>query len=61
MKKQKEEFESATDALQERVTKLEYAHDELEQYGRCLSVRVEDIPVATDKTAETFLKKSRTF
>ena len=36
-------------------------HDDLEQYGRCLSVRVEDIPVATDKTAETFLKKSRTF
>ena len=34
MKKQKEEFKSAIDTLQERVTNLEHAHDDLEQYGR---------------------------
>ena len=57
MKKQKEEFKSAMDALQERVTNLEHAHDDLEQYGRRLSVRMEDISVATDKTADNVLEK----
>ena len=57
MKKQKEEFKSAIDALQERVTNLEHAHDGLEQYGRRLSVRVENIPIATDETADNVLEK----
>ena len=57
MKKQKEEFKSAIDALQERVTNLEHTHDDLEQYGRRLSVHVEDIPVATDETADNVLEK----
>ena len=57
MKKQKEEFKSAIDALQERVTNLEHAHDGLEQYGRRLSVLVENIPIATDETADNVLEK----
>ena len=57
MKKQKEEFESAIDPLQKRVTNLEHAHDHLEQYGCRLSVRVEDIPIATDETADNILEK----
>ena len=38
MKKQKEEFKSAIDALQERVTNLEHAHDDLEQHNYFFSV-----------------------
>ena len=58
MKKQKKiEFKSAIDALQERVTNLEHAHNDLKQYGRRLSVRVEDIPIATDETADNVLEK----
>ena len=38
MKKQKEEFKSAIDALQERVTNLEHAYDDLEQYNYFFSV-----------------------
>ena len=58
MKKQKKiEFKSAIDALQERVTNLEHAHDDLEQYGRRLRVRVEDIPIATNETADKILEK----
>ena len=60
MKKQKEEFKSAIDALQERGTNLEHAHDDLEQYGRRLSVCVEDIPIVTTKQ-QTFSKKSIAF
>ena len=33
IKKQKEDFKSAIEAFQERVTNLEHAHDNLEQYG----------------------------
>ena len=57
MKKYKEEFNSATDKTQEHVTYLEYAHDDLVQYGRCLCVRVEDITVATDEAADKVLEK----
>ena len=57
MKKHKEEFKSAIDKLQEHVTYLEHAHDDLEQYGRRLCVRVEDIPAASDETAEKVLEK----
>ena len=57
MKKQKEEFKYAIDALQERVTNLGRVHNDLEQYGHCLSVRVEDILVTTNKTADNVLKK----
>ena len=45
MKKQKENFDSALHELQKHFIKLEYDHDDLEQYGRCLCVHLEDIPV----------------
>ena len=45
MKKQKENFDSALHELQKHVIKLGFDHDDLEQYGRCLCVRLEDIPV----------------
>ena len=61
MKKQKEEFKSAIDALQEHVTNLEHAHDDLEKYGRRLSVRVEDTPIATDETVECYRKSREHF
>ena len=57
IKKQKEEFKSAIDKLQDRVTKLEHAHNDLEQCGCRLCIRVEDIPVATDVAAEKVLEK----
>ena len=57
MKKYKEEFNSAIDETQEHVTYLEYAHDDLVKYGRHLCVRVEDITVATDETADKVLEK----
>ena len=40
MKKQKENFESALHELPKRVIKVEHDHDDLEQYGRCLCVRL---------------------
>ena len=57
IKKQKEESKSAIDELRESVTKLEHAHDDLEQYGRRLCVGVEDILVANDETAVKVLRK----
>ena len=65
MKKQKENFDSALHELQKRAIKLEHDHDDLEQYSRCLCVRLENIPVEKDETAanvfiklENILKKT---
>ena len=58
MKKQKENFESALHELQKRVTKVEHDHDDLEQYGRRLCVRLEDIPVEKDETADKVFSKA---
>ena len=52
MKKQKENYDSPLHELQKRVIKLEHDHDDLEQYGHHLCVRLEDIPVEKDETAE---------
>ena len=57
MKKQKENYNSALHELQKRVIKLEHDHD-LEQYGRCLCVRLEDIPVKKDEAADTVFSKA---
>ena len=57
MKKQKKEFKSAVDKLQKRVSKLEHAHGDLEQYGCRLCVPVKDIPVATNKTVGKVIEK----
>ena len=51
MKKQKENFGSALHKLQKRVIKLE-------QYGRCLCARLEDIPVEKDKIADKVFSKA---
>ena len=47
----------AIGALQECVTNLEHAHDDLEQYSCHLCVLVEDIFVGTDETADNVLEK----
>ena len=57
MKKQKEEIKSAIGKPQECVNNLKQAHDDLEQYGCHLCVYMENIPVATDGTADKVLKK----
>ena len=49
MKKQKEK----------RVIKVEHDHDDLEQYGRRLCVRLEDIPVEKDETADKVFSKAK--
>ena len=50
MKKQKEE-------LQVRVTKLEHAHNDLEQHVCHVCSRVKDRHAANDKTADKVLEK----
>ena len=58
MKKQTENFESVLHELQKRVTKVEHDHDDLVQYGRRLCVRLEDIPVEKDETADKVFSKA---
>ena len=58
LKKQKEEFDSAFTQLEKRITKLENYNDDLEQYGRCVCLRIEDVPVASEETAEEVFKKT---
>ena len=58
MKKQKENFESALHKLQKRVIKLEHGHENLEQYARCLWVRLEDTPVEKDEIADQVFSKT---
>ena len=52
LKKQKEEFDSAFTQLEKRITKLENDNYDLEQYGRRVCLRIEDVPVANEETAE---------
>ena len=52
LKKQKEEFDSALTQLEKRITKLENDNYDLEQYGRRVCLRIEDVPVANEETAE---------
>ena len=58
MKKQKGNFYSVLHELQKHVIKLEYDYDDLEQYGRRLCVRSEDIPVENDETADKVFSKA---
>ena len=57
IKNQKENFESALGKLQKSFIKLEHDHDNFEQYGHRLFVRLEDIPVEKDETADKGLSK----
>ena len=58
LKKQKEEFHSAFTQLEKCITKLENDNDDLEQYGRCVCLRIKDVPVANEETAEEVFKKT---
>ena len=58
MKKQKENFDSALHKLQKRVIKLEHDHDDLEQHGRRLCVRLEDIHIEKNETADNVFSKA---
>ena len=58
LKKQKEEFDSTFTQLEKRITKLENDNDDLEQYGKRVCLRIEDVPVANEETAEEVFKKT---
>ena len=58
MKKQKENFKSALHELQKRVIKVKHDHDDLEEYGHRLCVRLEDIPVEKGETADKVFSKA---
>ena len=58
LKKQKEEFDAASTQLEKHITKLENDNDDLEQYGRHVCLRIEDIPVANEETVEEVFMKT---
>ena len=58
LRKQKEEFDPAFTQLEKCITKLENEKDNLEQYGRRVCLRIEDVPVAHEETAEEVFKKT---
>ena len=58
LKKQKEEFDSAFTQLEKRIRKLENDNDDLEQYGTRVCLRIEDVPVENEETAEEVFKKT---
>ena len=58
MKTQKENFDSSLHEVQKRVVKLEHGHDDLEQYGCRLCLRLEDISVEKDETADKVFSKA---
>ena len=57
VKKQKEEFDETVIKLQERITTLEQEQDDLEQYGRQVCVRIDDVPVESEETVESVFEK----
>ena len=52
-KKRKEKFDVTVLKLQERITTLEPEKDDLEQYGRRVCVRIDDVPVESEETADS--------
>ena len=57
VKKQKEEFDVTFLKLQEQITTLELEKDDLEQYGRRVYVRIDDVPVEFEETADSVYEK----
>ena len=51
-------MDPALHELQKCVIKLEHDYDDLEQYGRRLCVRLEDIPVGKDETTDKVFSKA---
>ena len=54
VRKQKEEFDVTVLKLQVWIITLELEKDDLEQYGRRVCVRIGDVPVKSEETAEFF-------
>ena len=57
VKKQREEFDVTGLKLQERITTLELKKDDLEQYGRRVCVRIDDVSVESEETAHSVYEK----
>ena len=57
VKKQKEEFHETVLKLQEEITTLDLKKDDLEQYGRRVCVRIDDVPVESEETADSVYEK----
>ena len=57
VKKQKEEFDVTVLKLQARITTLEFEKDDLEQYGRRVCVRIDDVLVESEETANSIYEK----
>ena len=57
VKKQKEEFDETVLKLQEWMTMLEHEKDDLEMYDRRVCVRIDDVPVESEETAESVFEK----
>ena len=57
VKKQKEEFDETVLKLQERITTLKLEKDDLEQYGRRVCVRIDDVSVESKKIADSVYEK----
>ena len=53
MRKPKEEFSVIIFKLQERIATLELEKDDLEQHGRRVCVRIDDVPVESNKSADS--------
>ena len=57
-KKQKEEFDVTVSKFQEWITTLELEKDDLEQYGRRVCVRIDDVPVESARKQQiVFMKR----
>ena len=57
VKKQKGEFDETVLKLQEWITTLKLEKDDLEQYGRRVCVRIDDVSVEFEKTADSVYEK----
>ena len=57
VKKQKEEFFVTVLKLQEWITTLELEKEDLEQYGRRICVRIDDVPVESEETLDSVSEK----
>ena len=57
LKKQKEEFNETVMRLQQQITTLELEKDDLEQYGRRVCVRIDNVPAECEETVESIFEK----
>ena len=57
VRKQKQEFDVTVLKLEEWITTLELEKDDLEQYGRRVCVRIDDVSVESEETAHSVYEK----